>query len=808
MLVKAKLFIFIADDTTSHSSIDQIMHLDDYKALIEQLLPIYNQPDFEVTFKLLTEHETGPTRLQIKMEINRLMTPCHKIIDLRGRVKGQCRQYTFNGHRHWLDDVAINIYHHRNAVFGGQYCYGLYEELINTHNNFRILHQQHKMQPNNTTATDTQYSLFQAQLIRFGYYLSRDENRLKIATPMTLTLVNNQQVLATTVDLSLSGAKCKVPTAFDYQLGQTITASFPQLAQQYQDARLNQHHHYRILGIDDIQDNDSIKWLRLLALTENIALQEIIKHDQNQSLSLNNHDDKIIQLRTQAYEHCYLKHTVTMPLFFTGSNLKYSLLTDHNQHQWQYWHDERNQPVINHLLSAARINSLGLSGVSQTSTLIYSFFHEHQGQRYFYSAALPEMTRQQRHLFWQIGAKRDSWRVMRLTVYPLTQSDIQTLSQLTPEMMPCCQDLSHIGTLQDLTHQQVQTDYLCGATSTLSTQALNPFRHPRNPISQAEAIHFDPKPLRSESRFRYKTAITLQQDLGTINGYSIDFSSRGLNINLAQPLRCKQGDTVLIEFTQLARSTKNNILKKMPYKIIRTSPNGKNIQLITIENDDGLLGGQLLRTLIESNLEKLALCKEPQPSPAMLLAMHQMLLTRLHSLPYFAEKIDHKITVKAVGSNFPLSPLATMLHQLSDNNRLDLDIIFKQRVKEMLANPMRPRDNLQQPFIHELYVAVKYHGDDIGNIETKLRGDFNDIATQRAYIQQARQQGSFFALHITALPLLNPLTVLIGEKLSKLARLTLHRARALEMEFTSLIGCGEILDITDEVLIRLEIHSS
>ncbi|MEC6797551.1 PilZ domain-containing protein [Photobacterium sp. S4TG1] len=782
------------------------MHLDNYKTLIEQLLPIYNHPDFEIAFKLLTEHETGPVRLQIKMEINRLMTPCNKIIDLRGRVKGQCREYTFSGHSHWLDDVAINIYHHRKAIFAGQYCYGLYEELINTHNNFRILHQQQKMPPIYTTPKDNPYSLFQAQLIRFGYYLSREEKRLGIATPIALTLSNEQQVLATTVDLSFSGAKCKVPAAFDYQLGQTITASFPQLAQQYQDARLNQSHHYRILGIDDIQDNDNIKWLRLLALTDNTALQAIIKHDQHQSLSRKNHDDKIIQLRTQGYEHCYLKHTLTMPLFFAGENLKYSLLTDHNQHQWQYWHDERNQPVINHLLSTTRISNLELSGISHTSTLIYSFCHEHQGQRYFYSAALPEMTRQQRLLFWQLGAKRDSWRVMRLTMYPLAQNDIQALAQLTPEMMPYCQDLSHIGTLEDLTHQEAQSDYLCSVTSTLTPQALNQFRHPRNPISQAEAIYFDPKPLRSEDRFSYKTAITLLQGSESISGTSIDFSSRGLNINLHQPLRCKQGDTVQIEFTHLARNTKNNILKRMPYHVIRTSPSGKNIQLTTIENEEGLLGGQFLRSLIESNLEKLALCKEPQPSTAMLLTMHQMLLTRLHSLPYFAEKVDHKIKVKAVGSNFPLSPLASMLHQLSDNDRLDLDIIFKQRVKAMLTDPMRPRDKQQQHFIHELYLAVEYNGKQVHQIDTKLRSDFDDLAALRDYIQQARQHGDLFALRITALPLLNPLTALIGEKLSKLARLTLHRARALEMEFTSLIGCGEIYDITDEVLIRLEIH--
>ena len=76
------------------------MQLDDYKALIEQLLPAYGSEDFHQVFDSLTSNESGPIKLRIKMEINRLMTPCKKIIDLRGRVKGQCRSYTFNGQTH------------------------------------------------------------------------------------------------------------------------------------------------------------------------------------------------------------------------------------------------------------------------------------------------------------------------------------------------------------------------------------------------------------------------------------------------------------------------------------------------------------------------------------------------------------------------------------------------------------------------------------------------------------------------------------------------------------------------------------
>lgn len=49
------------------------------------------------------------------------------------------------------------------------------------------------------------------------------------------------------------------------------------------------------------------------------------------------------------------------------------------------------------------------------------------------------------------------------------------------------------------------------------------------------------------------------------------------------------------------------------------------------------------------------------------------------------------------------------------------------------------------------------------------------------------------------------MTALIGKELGDLARLVLHRARALEQELNSVIGSGEIQDVTDEVLIRLEI---
>lgn len=782
------------------------MQLDDYKALIEQLLPAYGSEDFHQVFDSLTSNESGPIKLRIKMEINRLMAPCKKIIDLRGRVKGQCRSYTFNGQTHWLDDVAINILHRRSKVFNNQYCVGLYEALVNTHNNFRELHQQGERATSTEKKVTTE--LFTANLIRFGHYLHREENRLQISTPVTISIPFNQQIWGMTTDLSSSGAKFKVPSAFSYRLGQTIDAYFPQLAEIHNEPLLEQPHRYRVLGIDDNPEDASFKWLRLIALSENEALKKLIIASQNKGIlrHRNNHEDKIIQARTQGYEHCFLKHTVGLPLFFSDTELKYALLTDHNRYLWQYWHDERNQPVINQLLSEQRIASLGHKGLKQSSTLIYCFHHDHQGQRYFYSAALPEMDQEQRRIFWQLGSHRDSWRVMRLTVYPLRQQELEKLNDVAPEMIEKFQDLTHVGVLQDITHKNTQSDYRLTQKSTLSSQAISPFRHPKNPVCLAEAIHFDPKPQRSESRFSYKTTISLYQQGQLIShGHSIDFSSRGLNINLDTPFRCKKDDPVTIKFEQLQRLAKLDILGRMPYQVIRTSPDGKNIQLTIRDSQESRVGEKFLRKLIQNNEERFALCEEQLPSPAMLLAMHQMLLTRLNSIPYFAEKIDHKIKVKAVGSNFPLSPLADIFYQLGEQKHFELGLLFKRRVKEMLAYPMRPIENIREPYVHELYIAFEQIDGKVKKIAVKASYEFESIEERIRFISFARKSGSFIAIRVTALPIFNPLTALIGEKLSELARLTLHRARALEAEFISLIGCGEIFDITDEVLVRLEI---
>ncbi|WP_311568659.1 PilZ domain-containing protein [Photobacterium arenosum] len=784
------------------------MLLDEYKGLIEQLLPAYDSGDFNDLFQHLTADLSGPVRLQVKMEINRLMAPCRQPVDLRGKVSGECRPYDMHGMTHWLDDVAMNVYRRRIKTYGEQYRVGLFESLMNTRNNFRVMQQQDTQAP--PPEEPAEALPFGAELLRFGYHLSRSEQRIQITTPVVLTLPYSQEVNGTTSDISPSGARFRVSSAFRYHTGQVVTAFFPELAKQLKDERLVQGISYRILGVSPHADNDSYIWLRLMMIESSDALKEAIEARQKMaaSRSRQNHEDKIIQSRTRGYEHSFLKHTSSIPLFFAGNELKYCLQTEHNRHLWEHWHDERNQSVINHLLSEDRIRTLGQEGLSQGSTLIYSFTHQHEGKTYFYSAALPEMSVEERQLFWQIGATRESWRVVRLTLYPISQDDKIQLQEIAPELLETLSSLTHIGVLQNLTNKDGQHDYRLTEKPALPSKYLHTFRHPRNPVSGSRAIYFDPKPQRSESRFLFRTPVSLSQptaadkEASILSGTSIDVSTRGLNIRLTEPLDAKRGDVLKVTFDELLKMAKDAPLKRIPYQVVRLSPDRRNVQLETGRGDDATRSEHFLRRLIKHNEERLPVSEEIMPAGPLLQAMHQMLLTRLNCLPFFCEKIDNQVKVRALGANQPLPALGKLMMELGDGKQINLAPIFQNRVKALLSEPMRPI-TVSEPYVHEMYLAVLPQPLGQPKVLSKLFSDFPTGDTRRRFAQQAREQGHFLAVRITTVPMLDPTTALISRELAELSRLAMHRARALENEFTSLMGFGEFYDVTDEVLLRL-----
>lgn len=772
-------------------------------SLAERLIPAYHSDDFDLLLNQMTKGEAPSVKFLVKMELNRMMAPCYKSIDLRGRVNGECRQYELAGRTHWLDDVAFNAYHKLTNKFGG-YTEGVWEALFNTHNNFRVMKQRHQSLHSESQPPENP---LEVEAINLGFDLKRKENRLKVSSQLEIQLDSNQLVHAVTVDLSPSGAKFKVPSAFDYKLGEIIHARFVELARTSEIEGIDQAIPYRIVGIDESYENDAVKFLRVLKLDNSNTLATVIEQYFKSDAQKARHDnqDKIIRARTRGYEHIFLKHTCSLPLFFSGDQLKLVLMTENNQPIWHYWQDERNQQALSSLFNQDRMSQLTRPGLRGSSNVLYSFTHEHHGKTHFFSMMMPEATREVRQLFWHVGVKKPSWKAFRLSVFEMSDEDKQALSHHSTELDLDPNTLTHCGMLQEISDEKSSQDYLLTEKPRLPSSSLNQFKHARTPEYDPTSLYFDAKSRRREPRYQFKSPVELTaDDKQVLVGHTDDLSKHGVRIILSEPSHLKAGDVCDLNFKELQLYDKRVPLNSVPYQIVRISPDGRTIQLSMMEESFTLRIVAFLGRLIDYNQEKLVAKKELLPSGELLEGLHDILLDKVVSTPVYFEKRRGNLKPKVIGVNFPLPAHIALLAKLGEEKSYSLEPIYKGRTNTLLAMPMK-RIEGAKPQYHELYLMVIKFGTRIQAVESKLSSEFSNIKSRIKFIKDAQASGEFFAIRVLSAPVLDPMTVLMHKDLKELNQISQAKARSLEKEIHDVVGYGELTDITEEVLIRLEL---
>ncbi|MCE0494307.1 PilZ domain-containing protein [Vibrio salinus] len=771
----------------------------------EKLIPAYYSDDFDVILSHMTEGLAPSVKLLVKMELNRIMEPCTKNIDLRGRVQGECREYTLDGYAHWLDDVAFNDYHRYVKKYGG-YTQGVWEALYNTKNNFRVMREK-GIQPKPQTQNES--NPFHVESIQLGYDLKRQENRLKISSQIEIELPRSQSLNAVTVDLSPSGAKFKVPSSFNYKLGETIFVRFVELEKTLDIQGIEFPVEYRILGVDESYENDSVYFLRTVRTSDTDIIDKVIDYHLTSETqkSRHNNQDKIIRARTRAYEHVFLNNANQLPILFNKNELKAVLLTGNNQHIWQYWHDERNLQTLGGLFSPKRMALLTKPGTSGTTATIYSFQHLHQDKKLFFSMIRTEGTPAKRKLFWHLGAKRDSWRVFRLTVSEISEEDRQNLQESSDQLEKHIFPLTHIGFLQEINTNNESSDYLFVDKPRIPSSELNAYRQPRKQAGHPLCIFYDTRSQRKEPRYKLASPVEIiSPDNMVISGSTVDLSKSGLSLLLKQPANIRVGQTVHIHFIELKSYSKTVSLERVPYEVIRTDASGRRIQLAIESSSFSVRIVAFLNKLINSNQDRLAESKELLPGEALLESLHDILLNNVYCAPIYVARKGVTLTPKAIGVTYPLPGYLSLLAKLGTDQTSSLEPIFKGHTKTLMAEPMKHVER-EKPISNEIYISVKRFGAKVHSVETKLRFDFENTKERIDYIRDALLFGEIYVLHISGSPIFKPLTPLLQKDLDELLSVSKFHAKSIEKEINSLVGYAQIIDITEEVLIRLELSS-
>jgi len=613
-----------------------------YQPLLDQLIPLVREPDFEEIFARLTHEESRNTQFLLKMELKRKCAPCIRVIDMRARHP-QSKPFQYGGIQHFLTDEALEVFQTQLRVYRNRYTMGVYEAVMEDE-------RLHRQQANTDNAPALPAGRLDVDAIRFASYHQRREERMHFSSPVLLQLGDQVAMEAKTSDISVGGLRLQVDAPPLYQPGDTCYLQFVGLLKEKPANVIRKAIPYQILGEER---RDGRTWLKLLRQEEDAELDAYLKGfiDDNKWRYRVSIDYLLSSAQVKGYEQYFLPRMTGLPLFFDRAEapgLRYVLKTENNQQELEYWRNERNEEMLAGLFGESRLKTLLAQPGPRKETWIYCFTHTLRSHIYFFSASREELEQTGlRSLFFSVGAKRPSWRVYKLELEVADLPAPQLTNLLPPGLTPAYQEqltqwlgeLGYIGLLQAVDDDAHRRDYLFSQPDPAQNNAneLQIFAHRQEaPEFELELLHY--AQLRKELRYSHKTAVVVKRGEDRLIGWTRDISTQGLQIELEQPLACEKGEVILLALPKLQSLAKEMNLSELPYRIVNSNATRTVLHLCIEGLPSNHVGRQFFSRLIDSNPDKLKATRELRRYPGMAVALRNLYSHHLFTTPLYLNK--------------------------------------------------------------------------------------------------------------------------------------------------------------------------
>ncbi|WP_213997597.1 PilZ domain-containing protein [Arsukibacterium sp.] len=811
--------------------------LKEYVGVIERMKSLMKSAEFDQVFSLLTSDLPKSKQFLLKMELKRMAQPCDYFIDLRGHVDGEVRPFVYREKTHYMDDKAIQIFENGIKQYGG-YTLGVYEEVMNADNNFRVMHKKETAQrvksvlqtaesgdENKPAATSDEQAT--AKLVKFGHYVNRTEERMNFGIDVEVK-VNDSRFVATTSDLSISGCKLKVPKGRAAATGDIVTINFTGLEQEF-TLDIPQGIQYTLV---DVEQQDKVNYWRLKKKPveqdqgfSNFLQKFIHGNKRRYKVNLDNTTDAVT---TKGYEQFYLPRLNSLPVYLAVNegavSPRFALTTDYNKSVWHYFLDEQQRSVLITLLAVKRLKSLLAQPGPERSTILYCFTHAAKGKLYYYSATAEELQAAPdlRATFFGFGAAKPSWRVFHLNLVkttaqhatetfnlpaaPQKTESIPAKVGLTPLVQGAIKNLRYIASLTDISANNA-VNYQQYKYNPAQLSQLNQFGHRKLPqVPACEAIPVQYINLRAESRYLYKTTVKLHQNEQMVAGFSRDFSTGGLQIETIEPVKYSKGDIVQLDLVDLQKITSKHQLTQLPYEVMAVSKSHTIMNLRALSSENGHTAKQFFQQLIQNNRAKLTLAEETPKYPGLSEALRSMYLKALNNFAFYLHRKGIRYELNVIAQGATPNALHTLLLLDSNKGPLNLELLLKNSTANLqFAQQLKAMKRFDPPKSYELYIRVSRPPAAAGQqIESFYDYEFDDESQKQTFIKQALQDATLFAFRLFLSRTGRPDTDYIAREISYISVYAIHRAKTLEEELWSVAGVGDAVDISKELAWRYD----
>ncbi|TDF39782.1 PilZ domain-containing protein [Alteromonadaceae bacterium M269] len=809
--------------------------IEQYSDIIEQLKPVVGEPEFNQVLSQVASALPKPKRFLLKMELMRLAKPCKHAIDLRGHVDGECSPYEYEGITHHLDEVAVEVFERQIRSFGA-YTLGVKETVTNTENNFRVMHQkqqQEDLKKKDAEASETEEppvdlsEVFQANQVYFADYAQRSEERMNFSVAVEVFSEMEDALKAMTVDLSVRGLKIKLHKKHLFKTDERIMLFFRGLEKEYSLDK-SEAIPYLITHIDRSRDEQRISLKRLFdkpTKTFDAFLERFIQGNKRRyKLNIDNTVDAIL---TKGYEQYYIPHFTSIPVYISQQNgqyvPRYALTNDTNQESIYFWADEQHHLRLGYLFPHQRIEALLKKPEGEQETYIYSFNHIKDGKSYYYSATLEELEANPKikRAYLAYASRKASWRVYKLQLtdmnpeqchQPLSLPDsvndiVRRQNQPpAPRLMSRLKDLSHIALLTDITSDIGVKAYQKLKVERNMLVQLQTFAHPRNkPPENIGLYRFKYQNFRRETRFQLRTEVHITMGDLEFQGVTEDISPNGLRIELNNLYPASRHARLAITFPKLQAMTQKHVLKDIPYDVADISAERNVINLTAVTEEDAPSAKAFFEELIKNNRNKLKTDQIEEDIPGIGEAMRNIYAANLLNIPIFIKKEGVNFKPDAITTPKVENALIPLLNFKSHKGNMNLYPLYSAPglQQDFIRNILRKLKTNSKPVMDELFIAFDPSQTEIQSaIQTQFADQFQSFNECRKFIAKALGAGRFYAIKIFIARTGRPDTELLRAEMNYVGAYASHRAKSLEEHLWSIAGVGDIVDVTDEVMLR------
>ncbi|WP_220718866.1 PilZ domain-containing protein [Agarivorans litoreus] len=784
-------------------------------ALIERLLPILGSSDFNQVFKRATQDLPNNESFLLKMEINRLSTPCQRLVDLRGKVDGECQEFHYQGKTHYLDDTAIKVFKQQLKLYNQQYTLGIYEKLQTTENNFKVM-QKKNISPQEAAARRPKNII--ARAVRLGHYIGRSEERMHLTAPLRMAGVDGALFDAKTSNMSVSGLRAKVDSQREFSVDEHYFVYFTGLEKEFVNRVLSAGTEYKVVGIDR---KGQQQWVRMIVVDPSEEFNNFFKnflrsYRGRYKVDVDNITAAVI---TKGYEQYLMPRLSSVPLYFSGqtpASLRYALATQNNLNLLSYWRDETNHSHLSQLFHPPRM--MRYQELGHGESLIFCFTHTANNRLFFYSASSEELAEHPdlRDLYLAFGCRKPSWKVFKFQYQPAQASDANVSSPLPKKDSPIERErvakaldgLSMVGLLSDVTNQHIDQSYQQAYPLDGNPNKLSLFNQSKQPNNKFEQVNYKYLQLRKENRYQYRSLIEVEHQNSNETGWISDFSISGMKIEVETPLEYSVGDTVYLALPQFQKLVKSFELSHLAYEVTNCNNSHTiyNLKVIEVKGQQHQ-GSAFFKQLIDNNLDKLPTLPEGKAIAGLSDALRQIFCAPLFCRAMFIHKVPGALEVKCVNYGTFEQASDNWLNIDSSAHTADLSkFLASENLASFLATQLRshaPSDNPEQ--IEVITVTAKK---DDKLLSVRCSDNFSSVQQLLEFVRLSLGRGKVHAFNLQLSRVGRPDTEYIQRELDYISHYAIHRAKQLEDELWSVAGVIEVTDVTEELMQRFNLSTA